>query len=113
MKLVTRAQARAQLMSDTDADDTHLELLIESASRFVMNYVNVNIDDFTDSAGEPYSFDTSGDPLNIPRDIQLATLYLIGWFYRNRDNDEGQEWSGFMPAPARVLLSAYHDPTLA
>jgi hypothetical protein len=114
MKLVSRAQARAQIQSDTTDDDTHVELLISAASRAVMNYCNTNIDDFTDSAGEPYAVDTAGDPLNIPEDIQLATLYLVAWFYRNRDSDPDKEMpAGWLPAPCISLLSHYHDPALA
>lgn len=114
MKLVTRAQARAQIISDATDDDAHVDLLIAAASRAVMNYINTGVDDFTDSAGEPITNDTDGDPVGVPYDIQLATLYLVAWFYKNRDsNADGEMPRGYLPAPVVSLLTHYHDPALA
>lgn len=84
MKLVTLAQARAHLRSDTDADDADLEMKIEAASELVMDYIGDGAEAFTDSAGDVYE-DSNGLALDIPVRVQQATLVTVNWLYKERD----------------------------
>jgi hypothetical protein len=111
--LVSLDQARAQTKADTTDGDTHLTLLIKAASIAVLNYIRNGADEFTDSAGDAIE-DSSGNVLGVPEDVQLAVLYLVAWFDKNRDSDQMNEFSrGWLPAPVVTLLGPYRDPGMA
>lgn len=114
MILVTLQQASDHLRRDTSADDNDLLLKVMAASAAVMNYIQgPGITDFTDSAGDIIE-DSNGDPLFVPYDIQAATLLLIGYFYKDRDeNADGAFDRGYLPMPVTALLTPYRDPSLA
>ena len=115
MKLVTLAQARAHLRSDTDADDADLGLKIEAASEAVVEHLQDTPNlQFLDSAGEPY-LDSNGDAIGIPKRVQQATLMLIGHFYRERDGSNESavpaQWGfGYLPAGVEALLYSLKKP---
>lgn len=110
--LVTLEQAKAHLRVDTDAGDGDLELKIKAASRAVLRYLKNGADPFTDSAGEPYE-DTDGVALNIPEDVQDATLMMLGYLDRTRDSDPEKAFEmGCLPRPVMALLYPLRDPAL-
>lgn len=113
--LVSLEQAKAHIRDD-DADgdgDADLELKIKAASRVVMNYLKpAGCADFTDSNGDVEK-DSAGVALGVPEDIQSATLLMLGYLFKQRDNDVEQEFqTGFLPRPVTALLYFYRDPTL-
>ena len=113
MKLVTLDQVKARLRIDTDASDADLEDMIEGASGAVVNYLKAGADVFLDTAGAP-TVDTGGYALGVPDEVQTATLLLVGYFYRHRDeNPDGEYEMGYLPKPVMALLYPLRDPALA
>lgn len=113
MKLVTLQQASDHLRRDTSDDDNDLELKIEAASEAVMAYLKSGADVFTDTAGEVPT-DSAGDPLGVPRWAQAATLIMLGYLYKLRDNNEDNAFAqGYLPAPVTALLYPHRDPALS
>lgn len=113
MMLVTLAQARMHLKSDSNADDADLLLKIEAVSESVVEYLK-DAATFLNSAGE-VDWDSSGDPLiPIPRRVQQATLLWIGYYYdKTRDGAEGDAANFGAPPPAvQNLLWPLRTPTL-
>lgn len=122
--LVTLAQAREHLRSDTTADDNDLTLKIHAASGAVRNYLKSSKPyvQEVDSSGDPaldsfgeiiYEHDSNGLPIPLP-EVQQAVLYLIGVFYRDRDGQEMTDWElGFLPMPVQSLLYPLRDPAMA
>lgn len=116
MILVTLEQAKAHLRSDTSDGDADLLLKVKAASRAVMNYISGGRRTlaFTDSAGAVFE-DSSGLALDIPEDVQDATLFVLGAMDANRNSDSDKTWGDglYLPAPAKALLIPYRDPSLA
>lgn len=113
MKLVTLQQASDHLRRDTTADDADLEIKIEAASEMVMAYLKSGADVFTDTAGEVFT-DTAGDPVGVPRWAQMATLLLIGYLYKDRDENTDSAYDqGYLPKPITAILYPHRDPALA
>lgn len=113
MRLVTLKQASDHLRRDTDADDDDLGIKIEAASEMVMAYLKSGADVFTDSAGVVLT-DSSGDPVGVPRWAQMATLLMIGYLYKDRDeNTDSAYEQGYLPKPITAILYPHRDPALA
>jgi hypothetical protein len=108
--LVSLTQAKSHLRVDGSAEDTHITLLVRAASASVIEYIRSGADAFTDSAGDVI-VDSAGDPEGIPENVQVATLILIGYFYRWRDENKDFE-RGYLPQPVTALLTPYRDPVL-
>lgn len=114
MMLVSFAQAIAHRRLDpVDVDQMDITLKIAAASRAVANHLESSVifQNVLDSAGETI-LNSAGDPIGIPEDIQMATLYLIGWLDRNRDEDPDKAFGDFFPWPVMVLLRPYRLPAL-
>jgi hypothetical protein len=110
MMLVTLSQARDQIRSDISDDDADLTLKIKAASRAVVTYLKDP--SFADSSGEVPE-DSSGIAIDVPDDVKIATLLLIGYFYRQRDEDGNHEFeAGALPRPVTALLFPYRVPTV-
>lgn len=117
MKLVTLAQARAHLRSDTEDDDDDLELKIEAASEMVIDYLGDFVYADFDSAG--VILDSAGDPMNVNKRVQHATLMTVA--YLSRERDGSQEFSvdpqfgyGYaLPKGAMALLYSFRIPTVS
>jgi hypothetical protein len=105
--LVSIAEARGALrFNDTDSD-VRLSLLISAASNAILRYINSEGDEYRDSAGDII-------PGNVPDDIKIATIMLVGIMDRNPDgNDGGIYKSDFLPEPVEAILMCLRDPTLA
>lgn len=112
--LVSLDQARAHVRSDTTADDADLTGKIAGASAAVLTYLKTPA--WADSSGL-VPVDSSGVAFDVPDDVQMATLLLIGEFYRNRDADQNGPVDesygfGFLPRPVVALLFPYRVPTI-
>lgn len=112
MKFVSLTQAKSHLRIDTADEDTHLDLLIDAATEAVHGYIKPGPDLFFDSAGDVI-VDSSGDPIGIPADVKAATLLMLGYLYKDRDNDAGKEYErGYLPRPVTALLYRYREPVM-
>ena len=128
MEYVTLDRAKAHLGMDHDEDDTLISAYISAASGAVKNYLksssayeverDSNDDPILDSNGDPeYVRDSSGDKV-VALPVQQATLLLIGYFYRLRDNNDNTVIGlgfepGYLPPPVTALLYPLRDPALA
>ena len=106
--LVTLQQAKTQVRQDLDDEDTHITLLIHAASGMIINYMGSQVD-FLDSNGAVI-LDSSGDP-DVAPEIKLATLYLVGMLYRDRDGEFVGQWQqGYLPTVVTAILYPLRDP---
>lgn len=110
-ELVTLEQVKQSLRIDHDDDDATLNLYITGASRAVMRYLNQRVD-------ETLSLDSPANSppalADVPDDVAVATIMLVGYFYRNPDSDpEGAFERGYLPKPVTALLYPLRDPSLA
>jgi len=111
--LVSLQQASDHLRRDNDDDDNDLILKIQAASRVVLNYLKDGAT-FLDSFGD-VEVDSNDNPLDVPEEVQAATLLLIGDFYNDREgSNESAQWvTGNLPPMVVALLYPLRDPTLA
>ena len=113
MMLVSLEQARDHLRSDSVDDSLDLELKIQAASAAVLAYLKSGADAFLDTAGEVI-VDSAGDPVGVPFQVKAAVLLMVGYLYRQRDEDEGEEFEqGYLPRPVTALLYPLRTPALA
>ena len=105
MMLVSLTQASDHIRRDTTDDDSDLTLKIEAASAIVAGYIDTGAD-FLNTAGDP-DYDTAGDPINVPRDVQAATLLVLGDLYMDRE--AGDALSPTMTA----ILAKWRPPVFA
>lgn len=119
MKLVGMQLTKLHLRVDTDDEDFLIEFLIESASYAVTDYIRDSKPSFLDEDGEPLNVDSSGVALDIPANVINATLILIGYLYKDRDNNGlykansgGNFEHGYLPRPVITLLYRYRQPGL-
>lgn len=113
MNLVTLEQVRSHIRSDDTFDDSLVEAYIAAASSAVLKYVG---DTFNDTDGV-IPIDTDGIP-EVPEDVKIACLLLIGDFYKNReptpDDVVGDQWGyGYLPRAVIALLYPYRTPSIA
>ena len=121
MMYTTLVKVKAHLRIDHAAEDFLLTSYIASASASVKNYLKsaspfqVELDDDhnqkKDVEGKPiYALDVDGNKI-IDTTVEQATLLLVGYFYRHRDNDEKNEYEqGCLPKPITALLYPLRDP---
>jgi hypothetical protein len=111
MMLVTVQQAQDHLRIDDDSlNASEITVYIKAASQAIVRYLGAGADVFFDANGDPI-FDSS-DLLDGYEDVQSAVLLLIGYLYKNRDNNQGNEFSNYLPAPVIALLYPLRDPTI-
>lgn len=112
MMLVTLEEASNHLRRDTDEDDNDLILKIHAASGAVLNYLKDGADVFLDTAGFPF-LDSAGDLIGVPFEVKAATLLMVGYLYKDRDeNADGAYQTGYLPMPVTALLYPLRDPAL-
>lgn len=102
--LVTLEEAKIHVRADGD-DDSDLTIKIHAASGAVINYLKrpafIGADGLVDESAVPY-------------EVKAATLLMVGYFYKDRDNDENEEYqTGYLPRPVTALLYPLRDPALA
>ena len=123
MNFTTLEKIKCHLRIDDDAEDDLLDSYIFAASSAVKNYLKSASpyalkldDDFNpevDVEGAPiYETDTQGERV-INKTVEHATLILIGYLYKDRDNNEGNAYEqGYLPKPVTALLYPLRDPSL-
>lgn len=123
MNFTTLEKIKSHLRIDDDAEDDLLDSYIFAASSAVKNYLKSASpyalkldDDFNpevDVEGATiYETDTQGERV-INKTVEHATLILIGYFYKDRDNNEGNAYEqGYLPKPVTALLYPLRDPAL-
>lgn len=94
--LASIEQVKAALVVDFDDDDDYLTLLIKAASDRIAGYIKTEIPD------------------PVPDSVVVATIFLVGYMYRNRDSDPDKDFSlGTLPYPVTALIYHLRDPALA
>lgn len=110
--LVTLDQVKQALRIDSSDDDATLNLFIVAASRAVARYLGQRVDETLSLVNSPP--DSPPDPELVPEDVVVATLVLVGIWYRNPDGDpESLFERGYLPRPVTALLYPLRDPALA
>lgn len=100
MDYATLDEVKLGLRIDHDDDDAHLTILITGSSRMVAQYLK-------SAAPE----DSSGD---VPEEIKIATIMLVGYLYANPDSDPDKAFDpGYLPAPVQSILYPLRTPTLS
>ena len=100
MDLVTLDEVIAHLRLPPEPDDQYdIELKISAASAAIVRYLGDSV--YVDSEG------------NVFEDVKIAALFLVGYLYRLRDEDESREFfSGYLPAPVITFLYPLRVPPL-
>lgn len=84
----------------TADDDDLIELLIKAASASVIQHLKGRAQELIGSGEVPYP-------------IQMATIILVGYWFRNPDRDPDQEYKqGYLPRPVTAILYPFRDPAL-
>jgi hypothetical protein len=114
MMLISLEYASAHLRRDTSADDLDLIAKIKAASRAVVNYMQDGAGIFLDSSGETY-IDSNGIVLDVPDDVQIATVLLVAEFYDGTPGAavDPQYGYGYLSVPVTALLYPYRTPSVA
>lgn len=103
--LATLAEAKLRLRIDGDDEDEDLALMITAASGAVLAYLKRP--DFVDDTGSVVI-------ARIPAVVKAAALLLVGYLYRNRDENPGGEFQlGELPHYVTALIYQLRDPALA
>lgn len=114
MEIITLAQAREHLRSDTNDDDADLQLKIDAATDAALDYISVPAADLFDTAGAPKVGD-DGQIVRGAKRVQQAILLTLGWLYEDREGSMPQAVEaghGFtLPRGAAALLYSMRKPT--
>lgn len=105
---VTLEKVKQGLVIDTTDDDARLGLLITAASTSILRYLK-------EIGSAPfYDWETSALVGDVPEDVQVATIMLVGHIYRSPDsNEDGAFERGSLPKPVTALIYSRRDPALA
>lgn len=104
--LVDLDEAKKMLRIEGEDDNAALALLISAASASVLTYLKTAADPFVGADGN-----LKGE---VPAQVKVATLLLVGMLRRNPDNDVERAFEpGYLPVPVMSLLYPLRTPTLA
>lgn len=110
VKLVTIERTKEALAITTADDDHLLNGYIEAASAAIIAYLKRQ-------AAAVIGLNESGElpaGTEAPQIIQVATIMLVGHFYREPDGNEERDFEhGYLPRPVTALLYPLRDPALA
>lgn len=110
--LVSVARIREALRLDDAESDTLISVYISAASRAVVRYLKGQAGTLLTIDSPPNS--PPDDLTGVPEDIQMATILLVGHFYRNPDADPDHDFEqGYLPRPVTALLYPLRDPAIA
>lgn len=109
--LVSLQYTKMALKIEANDWDVLLEsVYIPAASRAVINYLKSAADALLD-------LDSNGNPpagFAVPEEIQMATIALVGYWFRNPDSDPDKEFEqGYLPRPVTALLYPLRTPAIA
>jgi hypothetical protein len=109
--LVSLQHVKSSLKIESSDWDSLLDsIYIPAASRAVINYLKSAADTLLD-------LDSGGNipaDFEVPEEIRMATIILVGYWFRNTDSDPDKEFEqGFLPRPVTALLYPLRDPALA
>lgn len=107
--LVTIEAVKKGLGVDFEDDDDNLQLLISAASRIILRYLKPE-----GSAGfyDPESNQVTA--ADVPDDVRLATIVLVGHLYREPDADTEKAYGlGQLPFAVTALIYSRRHPTMA
>lgn len=108
--LVSLDIVKKALRVTTDDDDELLATYILAASAAVISYLKGRAEEVLD-------LDSGGDLVSgseVPSNIEMATIYMVGHFYREPDSDTDKAFEqGYLPRPVTALLYPFRDPALA
>ncbi|WP_412063984.1 head-tail connector protein [Rhizobium sp. SYY.PMSO] len=105
---VSLETVKMRLKIDFADDDALLDGLIDAATDAVINYLKSAAEQYLDSGGSVPS------GIDIPPVIQTATVMMVGYLYRNPDQDPDRDFDpGYLPGPVISLLYPLRDPALA
>lgn len=112
MMLISLEQGKRHLrvILDDPDENADIELKIQAASAAVLKYLKSRTNEFLDSSGF-IEYDSDGEPVGVPANVQAATLLMLGYLYKDRDNNAEQAYQqGYLPAPVTALLYPDRDP---
>lgn len=113
MALVSVQQAMDALRYDGMDNLPIVQMAVDAASAAVLSHLKFSSDAYADSSGV-IPTDSNGDPLDIPKDIQQAVIYLTGYFLRDPSGVEGKDWDQWsLPRPVIALLYSHRKPSYA
>lgn len=118
MNIITPAQARDQVRSDSTADDADLQIKIDAATDAVIDYISIPITDLFNTNGTP-KIGEDGAVVRGAHRVKQAILLTVAWLYTERDGtqDAGVEAThgyGYgLPKGATALLYSMRKPTCA
>lgn len=108
MAFTTTQRAKEVLHITHDTDDGMIGILIVACTRMVVNYLKSAADPYLDSGGSVPS------GVEIPEEIELATIFLVGLLFNNPDKDPDKMFrQGNLPMPVTAMLTPLRDPALA
>lgn len=117
------AKRHLYILEDETSDDALVNALIAAASASVRAYLkdalpwqpvlDSNLLPEVDSNGA-IVYETDSNGKMVRAEVQQATLLLIGYFYKNRDDNPDNAFDrGYLPAPVTALLYPLRVPTVA
>jgi hypothetical protein len=105
MMLVSLQQAKDHLNEIGDDRDDEITLKIKGASRMIYRYIQDGSVIILESTNEPAQ-DSEGNPI-VDEDIQTATLMMVGYLMKNKDEDSEKAWE-LGKFPNAVTAQIYH-----
>lgn len=104
INLITLQQAKTQVRVTDDAKNYDIEQKVAQASAIVMNYIKKTTvpEEWVNNSTSPITYE-------IPADIQMATLLVVGELYMNRESGAVNIFSDSL----KDVLAQYWDPALA
>jgi hypothetical protein len=117
--LISLDDARNHLRFDPTDDDAEIDQqeqdvqpYAEAASELVINYLKSAANAFLNRDGT-VKRGSDGSP-DVPHAVRGATRLMLGYLYKDRDNDAGKEYEhGMLPKPVTALLYPLRDPSVA
>jgi hypothetical protein len=107
MMFITIEEAKRHLRIDDDADVDDVELKAMAATGAVRNYLKSGADAYFDQSGVLM-------PDAVPYVVKAATLLMLGYLYKDRDEDSaGAYEQGYLPKPVTALLYSLRSPAFA
>jgi len=113
VELITLEEAKAHLFIIHDTDDNDLKLKMYAASETVIDYLKAEgVKKFIGPDGELLK-DAEGNPVPVPFKVKAAVLLMLGYLYKDRDENAGGAYEqGYLPKPVTALLYSMRDPAL-